>query len=77
MAISLRSILLSIASAALLAGCAGAPYSPAPFTPASIDTTAYAAKVDAFVVVMDASSSMKLTTKTAVISTTPRMWLPT
>jgi OOP family OmpA-OmpF porin len=44
---------------ALLAGCAGTPYSPAPFTPASIDTSAYAAKVDAFVVVMDASSSMK------------------
>ena len=59
MAISLRSTLLSISSAALLAGCAGAPYSPAPFTPASIDTSAYAAKVDAFVVVVDASSSMK------------------
>jgi len=59
MAISLRSTLLAITSAALLAGCAGAPYSPAPFTPASIDTSAYAAKVDAFVVVMDASSSMK------------------
>jgi len=59
MAISLRSVLLAITSAALLAGCAGTPYSPAPFTPASIDTSAYAAKVDAFVVVMDASSSMK------------------
>ena len=59
MTISLRSTLLSITSAALLAGCAGAPYSPAPFTPASIDTSAYAANVDAFVVVMDASSSMK------------------
>jgi OOP family OmpA-OmpF porin len=59
MTISLRSTLLAITSAALLAGCAGAPYGPAPFTPASIDTSAYAAKVDAFVVVMDASSSMK------------------
>lgn len=59
MQLSLRSILLSIVSAGLLAGCAGAPYSPTPFTPASIDTSAYVAKVDAFVVVMDASSSMK------------------
>jgi len=59
MAISLRATLLSITSAALLAGCAGTPYSPTSFTPATIDTSAYAAKVDAFVVVMDASSSMK------------------
>ena len=59
MTISLRSILLSIASAALLAGCAGTPYSPTPFTASGIDTSAYTARVDAFVVVMDASSSMK------------------
>jgi OOP family OmpA-OmpF porin len=59
MAISIRSVLLSILSASLLAGCAGTPYSPTPFTPASIDSSAYVAKVDAFVVVMDASSSMK------------------
>ena len=59
MTISLRSILLSIASAVLLAGCAGTPYSPTPFTASGIDTSAYTAKVDAFVVVMDASSSMK------------------
>lgn len=56
---SIRSVLLSVISAGLLAGCAGTPYSPTPFTPASIDSSAYAAKVDAFVVVMDASSSMK------------------
>jgi OOP family OmpA-OmpF porin len=59
MTISFRSILFSIASAALLAGCAGTPYSPTPFTASGIDTSAYTAKVDAFVVVMDASSSMK------------------
>jgi OOP family OmpA-OmpF porin len=59
MTISLRSILLSIASAVLLAGCAGTPYSPTPFTASGIDTSAYTARVDAFVVVMDASSSMK------------------
>lgn len=59
MTISLKSILLSIASAALLAGCAGTPYSPTPFTASSIDSSAYTARVDAFVVVMDASSSMK------------------
>jgi OOP family OmpA-OmpF porin len=58
MAISIRSTLLSIVSAGLLAGCASTPYTPAPFTPASVDTRAYAAKVDAFVVVVDASSSM-------------------
>ena len=59
MTISLKSILLSIASSALLAGCAGTPYSPTPFTASGIDSSAYTAKVDAFVVVMDASSSMK------------------
>ena len=59
MTISFRSILFSIASAVLLAGCAGTPYSPTPFTASGIDTSAYTAKVDAFVVVMDASSSMK------------------
>lgn len=59
MTISLRSVLLSIASAALLAGCAGTPYSPTPFTASGIDSSAYTARVDAFVVVMDASSSMK------------------
>jgi len=59
MAISLRTTLVSVLSAGLLAGCAGTPYTPTPFTPASIDSSAYVAKVDAFVVVMDASSSMK------------------
>jgi OOP family OmpA-OmpF porin len=54
----LKNILPVIAIGGLLAGCAGAPYSPSSFTPASIDTSAYVAKVDAFVVVMDASSSM-------------------
>ena len=60
MAISLiRTTLLSITSAALLIGCASTPYSPAPFTPANMDASAYNPKVDAFVVVMDASSSME------------------
>ena len=54
----IRTTLLSISSAALLIGCAGTPYNPAPFTPANIDASAYNPKVDAFVVVMDASSSM-------------------
>lgn len=58
MDISLRSTLLSLVSAGLLAGCAGTPYSPSSFTPASINTSAYVARVDAFAVVMDASSSM-------------------
>jgi OOP family OmpA-OmpF porin len=54
----LKNVLPVIAIGGLLAGCAGAPYSPASFTPTGIDTSAYVAKVDAFVVVMDASSSM-------------------
>jgi len=52
-----RSALLSIISAGLLAGCAEV-YTPKPFTPASVDTSTHVAKVDAFVVVVDASSSM-------------------
>ena len=55
---SSRLPLLAVLSAILLSACAGAPYSPAPFTPTGIDTSAYVAKVDAFAVVMDASSSM-------------------
>jgi len=54
----LRSMLLPLISAGLLAGCAGTPYTPTPFEPARIDTRAYVPKVDDFVVVMDASSSM-------------------
>lgn len=54
----IRTTLLSITSAAFLIGCAGTPYNPAPFTPVNIDASAYNSKVDAFVVVMDASSSM-------------------
>jgi OOP family OmpA-OmpF porin len=55
---SSRLLFLAVISTVLLAGCAGAPYSPTPFTPTGVDTSAYVAKVDAFVVVMDASSSM-------------------
>ena len=58
MNISIRSALLSLISAGLLAACSSTPYSPTPFTAAGIDTSAYVAKVDAFVVLMDASSSM-------------------
>ena len=58
MTISLRSILLSIASAGLLAACAVAPFTPTSFTAKNLDTSAYAAKVEAFVVLMDASASM-------------------
>ena len=58
MSTSLRLSFLAVISAVLLAGCAGTPYSPTSFTPTGIDTSAYVAKVDAFVVIMDASSSM-------------------
>ena len=60
MAISLiRTALLSITSAAFLIGCASTTYNPAPFTPVNMDASAYNTRVDAFVVVMDASSSME------------------
>jgi OOP family OmpA-OmpF porin len=52
-----RSPLLAIILAGFLAGCVGT-YAPTAFTPATVDTKAYVAKVDAFVVVMDASDSM-------------------
>lgn len=51
-----RSTLLSIISACLFAGCA--EYAPTPFTPATVDTSAYVPKVDAFVVLLDTSDSM-------------------
>jgi hypothetical protein len=51
-----RSTLLCIISAVLLAGCA--EYTPTPFTPARVDTSAYVPKVAAFVVVLDTSGSM-------------------
>ena len=51
--------LLAFISIGLLAGCASAPqYTPAPFSPVAIDTSNYGPKVDAFAVVLDASSSM-------------------
>ena len=55
----IRTTLLSITSVAILVACAATPYNPAPFTPANIDASAYNSKVDAFAVVMDASSSMQ------------------
>ena len=58
MTIFSRSTLLSIVAAGFLAGCASPVYTPKPFTPASLNPSAYVPKVDAFVVVVDASSSM-------------------
>jgi len=54
----LRSTLLFIISGGFLAGCIDTVYTPTPFTPATVDTSAYVPKVDAFVVVVDASDSM-------------------
>jgi outer membrane protein OmpA-like peptidoglycan-associated protein len=62
MVVSLRTTLLALISTGFLAGCSSTPYSPEPFSAASINTTAYVAKVDAFAVVMDASSSMNYDT---------------
>lgn len=58
MILPLRFILPSLVAVGLLAGCAGTPYTPTPFEPAGINTSAYDSNVDAFVVVMDASASM-------------------
>jgi OOP family OmpA-OmpF porin len=58
MALHRGYMLLQIVSAGLLAGCASTPYTPTPFEPAPVNTQAYVSKVDAFAVVMDASSSM-------------------
>ena len=53
------SILSAILSVGLLVGCASSPpYAPAPFQAVAIDATAYAPKVDSFVVILDVSSSM-------------------
>lgn len=60
MKIQFRPAIACAVAAGLLAGCAGnkATYTPAPFTPVSIDTSDKIAKVDTFVIVFDASSSM-------------------
>lgn len=50
---------LSICAAGLLAGCASTqPYSPSPYDAAELDPSAYVPKVDAFIVIADASASM-------------------
>ena len=60
MKIKRYTTLLTILSMALLGACASSPpYSPPAFSPEVIDTEAYAPKVDAFAVILDASSSMK------------------
>jgi OOP family OmpA-OmpF porin len=52
-------VLSAILSFGLLAGCASSPtYTPASFQPEAIGATAYAPKVDSFVVTLDVSSSM-------------------
>ena len=55
-----RPAFAAAAAAVMLAGCASSPpaYQPAPFTPATIDTSDKVAAVDTFVVVFDASSSL-------------------
>ena len=43
----------------LVAGCASTqPYTPSPYDAAELDPSAYVPKVDAFIVVADASASM-------------------
>jgi len=55
----LKIVLAVAGSAGLLFGCAAPEqYSPTPFTPAKIDTTGYIPKVQAFAIIVDASSSM-------------------
>ena len=52
------STVLAVLSAAFLFGCATPQYNPEPFNPAPLDADAYIPAVDAFVVVLDSSSSM-------------------
>jgi OOP family OmpA-OmpF porin len=49
---------LLILALGLLVGCTSAPYSPATGQPVAIDTSAFAPRVNSFVVILDASSSM-------------------
>jgi len=51
-------IFSSVVTTILVAGCTSAPHTPAAVEPQSIDTSNLAPKVDAFVVGLDASSSM-------------------
>ena len=54
-----RSIVPAFMLAGVLAGCASAPpYTPEPFTPITLEPTAYTKKVDNFVIILDSSSSM-------------------
>jgi len=58
---SVTRLLLALgASTGMLLGCAAPEpaYTPTPFTPVKIDTTGYIAKVSAFTVIVDASTSM-------------------
>ncbi len=56
----LRSAFWMLGAAVLLFGCASpeVAYKPDPFTPVRIDTTGFVPKIDAFAVLLDASSSM-------------------
>jgi len=56
----LRTLLTAAVSSGLLFGCAAPEpaYTPSPFTPVKIDTSGYIAKVEAFSVILDASTSM-------------------
>ena len=50
---------LTVLSAALLTACGAAPYKPVATKAEPIDITAYAPKVESFVVLLDTSSSMR------------------
>lgn len=51
--------LCTVASLGLVTACSSTPYAPTAVQPQAIDMDAYAPKVDAFVVLLDTSSSMK------------------
>jgi OOP family OmpA-OmpF porin len=57
---NLRLLLSAAVSSGLIFGCAAPEpaYTPSPFTPVKIDTSGYIAKVEAFAVIVDASTSM-------------------
>lgn len=56
---NLQSTLITLLVAGLLSACAAKTYSPEPFAPAALDPAAFRSRVDSFLVVLDASYSMK------------------
>ena len=59
MRINIQSTVITLLAAALLSACAATPHSPEPFDPVALDSSAFRSRVDSFVIMLDASYSMK------------------